>query len=195
MKRSNSITVAELATAGVSRQAIHKAVKSGKLPHFPASIASLSVAWGKNRDLARNDKITGALERLAKDRGIRINTRPATPKPAKVTGSPIQAFESDGSPAAPAHLAGSAMLWRSIVSDFDLESDALAILRVACESFDRAQQARELIEKDGLVINGRRSAACDIESSAHATFLRAMRQLGIDEVPAGPIGRPPKRGY
>lgn len=84
--------------------------------------------------------------------------------------------------------------WRSITGEYEMEADALMILRAACENFDRAQQARELVLAEGLTVNGRRNAAIDIEKQAYGLFLRSMRQLGLDVVAPGPVGRPPGRG-
>ena len=80
--------------------------------------------------------------------------------------------------------------WRRAVSEFELESDALLILRTACEAWDRAQQARVAIAKDGLTVNNRRNPCIDIEAQSQSLFLRAMRQLGLDIEPTGPVGRP-----
>jgi hypothetical protein len=96
-----------------------------------------------------------------------------------------------GEPRPPRHLsAESKALWNQVNGDFELESDALAILRVALEQFDRAQQARKLLAKDGLVLDGKRHPATDVEKTAYGLFLRAMRQLGLDVVAPGPMGRP-----
>lgn len=83
--------------------------------------------------------------------------------------------------------------WRRVVSDYELPSDALLILRTAAEAWDRAQQARLEIAQDGLVLNGRRHPAVDIEAQSQSLFLRAMKQLGLDIEPPGPIGRPGRR--
>ncbi len=80
--------------------------------------------------------------------------------------------------------------WRSILAEYELEPDAALILRTACEQFDRAQQARAEIERDGLVADGnRRHAACDVEKTAVGLFLRSLRQLGLDVVQPG-SGKP-----
>jgi phage terminase small subunit len=83
--------------------------------------------------------------------------------------------------------------WRSINGEYELDADAVLLLRVACENWDRAQQARETIGREGLVLGGKRHPAIDVEKQAYGLFLRAMRQLGLDVVAAGPIGRPPGR--
>jgi phage terminase small subunit len=91
----------------------------------------------------------------------------------------------------PSHLSShSKKTWRRIQKQYDLTPDALDILRCALENFDQAQQAREIIAAEGLIVNGRRNRACDIASSAYSLYLRAMRQLGLDIAEPGPIGRP-----
>jgi phage terminase small subunit len=72
-----------------------------------------------------------------------------------------------------------------------LTPDGAAVLRVAAENWDRAQQAREQVTREGLTVEGHRNPACDIERQAYSLFLRAMRQLGLDIVPpGGKLGRP-----
>jgi hypothetical protein len=80
--------------------------------------------------------------------------------------------------------------WKRTLEEFELEADALLILRTACECFDRAQQAREAIAKDGLVSAGKLHPAVGVEKQAYGLFLRAMRQLGLDIEAPNPIGRP-----
>lgn len=95
-------------------------------------------------------------------------------------------------PKPPSHLSSEMKrFWKSVNDAYELEQDALLILRAAAENWDRAQEAREQVKKDGLVLNGRRHPAIDIEKQAYGLFLRSLRQLGIDAVAAGPIGRPP----
>jgi hypothetical protein len=83
--------------------------------------------------------------------------------------------------------------WRKVNDEYELESDALLILRTACEQFDRAQQAREDIAKNGFSIGNRVNPALAVEKVAVGLFLRSVRQLGLDIVAPGPIGRPPGR--
>jgi P27 family predicted phage terminase small subunit len=87
---------------------------------------------------------------------------------------------------APAHLsvAGKAM-WRSLSADFELDdAAALSLLRAACEAFDRAEQARKLIARDGPVItdrfNQRKAHPCiAIERDSRAQMVSALRALRI----------------
>lgn len=84
--------------------------------------------------------------------------------------------------------------WRRISKEYDLTPDAALLLRCALEQFDRAQSARAMVDAEGLVIDGKRHPACDIEKQAYGLFQRFMRQLGLDIAPAGPVGRPPASG-
>jgi hypothetical protein len=94
-------------------------------------------------------------------------------------------------PKAPTHLSLTMRrFWCDIVEEFDLSTDSLFILRSAAECWDRAQGARELIAKEGLVLNGKRHPAIDVEKQAYGLFLRSLRQLGLDLVEPGPVGRP-----
>jgi phage terminase small subunit len=83
--------------------------------------------------------------------------------------------------------------WNSVCDDYELEADALLILRVACENFDLAQQAREQVAKDGVLKDDKRHPAIDVQKQSYSLFLRALRQLGLDVVAPGPVGRPPGR--
>jgi phage terminase small subunit len=94
----------------------------------------------------------------------------------------------------PRHLsAESRRFWNAILAEYELEAEALLVLRAACENWDRAQQAREAIAAEGLTLGGKRHPAVDIEKQAYGLFLRSMRQLGLDVVAPGPVGRPPGR--
>ncbi len=95
-------------------------------------------------------------------------------------------------PKPPKHLTAEAKkFWRRVSSEYELTPDAELILQVAAENWDRAQQARVEVSRDGLTADGRRHPAIDIEKQAYGLFLRAMRQLGLDIDPPRPgAGRP-----
>jgi P27 family predicted phage terminase small subunit len=91
----------------------------------------------------------------------------------------------------PKHLSPeSKRTWRRVAGEYDLTPDAELLLRAALENWDRAQQSRELIAVEGLVQGGKRHPAVDVEKQAYGLFQRFMRQLGLDVIPAGPVGRP-----
>src|SRR5580658_4243565 len=80
--------------------------------------------------------------------------------------------------------------YAQVTDQYDLEPEALLMLQTACDAWDRAQQAREQLAKEGLILGTRRHPAIDIEAQFTGLFLRALRQLGLDVVPPGPMGRP-----
>lgn len=91
----------------------------------------------------------------------------------------------------PKHLsAESKRTWRRVAAEYELTPDAELLLRGALECWDRAQAARTLVNREGLVVNGRRHPACDVEKQAYGLFQRFMRQLGLDLIEPGPAGRP-----
>ena len=91
----------------------------------------------------------------------------------------------------PKHLsAESKRTWRRVAGEYDLTPDAEMLLRGALENWDRAQAARELVSREGIVLNGKRHPAVDVEKQAYGLFQRFMRALGLDVAQPGPVGRP-----
>jgi phage terminase small subunit len=187
--KKREITTPELyGTGGVSKQAVYKAIRGGKLTFKDgkADVISLLAEWDRKRDPTRADRIGPALRRLVQERGLAMPSEKKPKRPA-VPDEPA-AVDAHG---APAHLSTEMRrFWRSVNSEYELEDDALLILKTGCEAYDRAQQARVLIASDGLILNGRRHPAIDVEAQAQSLFLRSMRQLALDVVDPGPIGRP-----
>ena len=76
--------------------------------------------------------------------------------------------------------------------DYDLGEHHSRLLTMACEAWDRAVQAREILAKDGIVIGGREAAVrphpcIAIERDARIAFARLIAQLNLDaEVTRGP---------
>jgi len=97
----------------------------------------------------------------------------------------------------PAHLSKSTKVWwRSVVGDYQLEPHHLRLLQAACEAWDRLQQARELLLRDGLVVEGREGGmrphpAVAIERDSRVGFSRLVRELDLDVEPPSTIGRRP----
>jgi phage terminase small subunit len=83
--------------------------------------------------------------------------------------------------------------WDEVTKEYELECEAQLTLRAACENWDRAQQARELVNREGLVQDHKRHPAIDIEKQAYGLFLRSVRALGLDVIQPGPVGRPAGR--
>lgn len=92
-------------------------------------------------------------------------------------------------PEAPKHLRPpTRQWWRSIVRDFELESHHLRLLRLCCESWDRCQEAREVLAKEGLTYDDRfgqpRSRPeVAIERDSRVSFARLLRELALDVEP------------
>lgn len=100
----------------------------------------------------------------------------------------------------PDHLSREAKSWwRRINSEWELGADALLLLRGALESFDRTEEARKLLDKDGLMVLDRfqqRKAhpAASIERDSRLQMVRCWRALNLDvEPPRSGSGRPPGR--
>ena len=106
----------------------------------------------------------------------------------------------NSTPKPPEHLTREAKtLWRKLLAEWDLGDDALILLRAALESFDRCEQARKLLEKEGLVVLDRFNQpkahpAASIERDSRLQMLRSFRALNLDmEPPHARPGRPPRR--
>ena len=102
------------------------------------------------------------------------------------------------STAAPKHLSrASKGWWRTVMAEYELEPPHFRLLQAACESWDRAQEARERITADGAVIADRFGQlrphpAIAIERDSRLAFARLVRELDLDGEP-GPEPRMPRR--
>ena len=95
-------------------------------------------------------------------------------------------------PKPPKHLSKHAKRhWDRLVREYELAPDAALILQLGLENWDMAQQARQLIREQGLILNGRRHPAAEIQKNGDALFMRAMRELGLNLSGPGDVGRPP----
>jgi phage terminase small subunit len=79
----------------------------------------------------------------------------------------------------------------------ELEAHHLRLLRLACESWDRAQTARMALAMHGTVYldrfgQPRARPEVAIERDSRTQFARLVRELGFDV--AHPDGRPPRVG-
>jgi len=102
---------------------------------------------------------------------------------------------------APKHLSGeAAKIWKEILDEYSIDDAAgLRILRVALESFDRAQAARTAIDKDGLTVIDKAGQVkshplLPIERDSRAAFLAGLKALQLDleplrDRPGRPAGR------
>jgi phage terminase small subunit len=87
--------------------------------------------------------------------------------------------------------------WSSVVNDWELEEHHVRLLTLAAVAWDRGDQARMEIERDGLTVATRdggrkRHPAVAIESESRIAFARLIRELDLDldESRAG-ASRPP----
>lgn len=97
----------------------------------------------------------------------------------------------------PAHLAPeTAAWWRAVLTEYALEAHHLRLLRLACEAWDRCQQARETLDRDGLTTQtetgGLKTHPCvGIERDARLAFARLLRELDLDAEMPPDRARPP----
>ena len=101
------------------------------------------------------------------------------------------------SPDPPLHLTPeTAEWWQSVLTDYELEEHHVRLLRLACEAWDRCQQAREQLDRDGLTIGtadgGLKAHPCvAIERDARLGFARLVRELDPDAGAPSESRRPP----
>jgi hypothetical protein len=82
--------------------------------------------------------------------------------------------------------------YSKVTDQYDLEPSDLLILGEACNAWDRAAEAREGLKR-GLMLRGKVHPLVAVEARYIGLFLTAMKQLGLDIDPPGPIGRPSGR--
>ncbi len=96
------------------------------------------------------------------------------------------AIASKRGPSPPKHLSDeSKALWRRLCGEFDFTDVDLQRLRCACESKDRMDAARETLDELGTVYLDRFQAPrarpeIAIERDSRLSYLRALRELGLD---------------
>ena len=75
--------------------------------------------------------------------------------------------------------------WESVVTRWELEPHHVRLLTLACVAWDRHEEARALLEREGLTTGtkagGRRChPAVRIESDCRLQFARLVRELDLD---------------
>lgn len=90
----------------------------------------------------------------------------------------------------PGHLSKEAKkIWKQLIAEYSIDDVAgLKILRVALESFDRAQSAREAIDRDGMTVIDKAGQVkphplLPIERDSRAAFLAGLKALNLDLEP------------
>ena len=92
-------------------------------------------------------------------------------------------------PGPPRHLSQDARAWwRVVVARYELEEQHLRILQLAAEAWDRADQARKILAKEGVVVTDRfgqrrKHPAVSIEEQARLAFVRLLRELDLEGEP------------
>lgn len=80
-------------------------------------------------------------------------------------------------------------IWTEILGEYSIDDAAgCRILRVALEAFDRAQAAREAIDKDGMTVTDKFGQVkshplLPIERDNRAAFLAGLKALNLDLEP------------
>src|SRR6187200_575069 len=93
---------------------------------------------------------------------------------------------ADRSPTPPKHLTAEAKRWWTTVNEsYDLAPHELLLLRAACESWDRMQEARQTVAREGSTFrdhngNPRPHPAVNIERDSKIGFSRVLRELNLE---------------
>jgi P27 family predicted phage terminase small subunit len=71
------------------------------------------------------------------------------------------------------------------VNEYSLAPHHLRVLQVCCEAWDRQQQARKVLDEEGITVVGSRGQlqphpATIVEKDSRIAFLRALRELNLD---------------
>lgn len=89
-------------------------------------------------------------------------------------------------PQPPKYLSAEARAWwRSVVEEYELTDTDLRLVRLAAEALDRAEQARQVLQRKGLTYadpkrGPRMRPEVVIEKDSRAAFAKLIRQLGLD---------------
>jgi P27 family predicted phage terminase small subunit len=99
---------------------------------------------------------------------------------------------------APEGLAPSTASWfRSVCKDYVLEPHHVRLLTMACRAWDRSEQARQMLDDEGLTTRDRYGTAkahpaVAIERDCRTQFARLVRELDLDvEAPRSERVGPP----
>lgn len=98
----------------------------------------------------------------------------------------------------PDHLKPSTKRWfRRVLKEYQLEEHHERVLQLACEAWDRSEEARLRIAQDGAYLPDRfgqlkAHPAIDVERDSRIAFMRALRELDLDVDPPAAEARPPQ---
>ena len=90
--------------------------------------------------------------------------------------------------------------WRNVVGEWELDEHHRRLLTLACESWDRGQQARGVLKRKGAYYVDRFGQPKDhpavaVERDARIAFARLLRELDLDTQPPPESSRPPRARY
>ena len=97
----------------------------------------------------------------------------------------------------PAHLCPeTAQWWRSVMAEYALEPHHIRLLTLACEAYDSAQQAREVLQREGKIFIDRFDQPkprpeVAIQRDSAIGFARMLRELDLDIAAPTDRSRPP----
>jgi phage terminase small subunit len=95
-------------------------------------------------------------------------------------------MKSPHKPVAPAHLQPTTgAWWESVCHRWALEPHHVKLLTLASEAWDRSNEAREQVQRDGLMVptkaGGPRLHPCvKVKEQAEIAFARLLRELDLD---------------
>ena len=116
-----------------------------------------------------------------KQRGRKSSALLTFSRPRLITSAPAD----DPPPSAPAHLgAPEREIWADIIADWTGSRASFALLTVGLEAHQRAREARETIDNEGLTVIGRDGQVrahplLGAERDARRNFAMVLKQLGI----------------
>ena len=97
----------------------------------------------------------------------------------------------------PTDLSPASTAWvADIVDHFEIDPHHERLLTLAAQAWDRCQEARALLDKDGIIIGGREGGsrahpAVAVERDSRAAFAALVKQLQLDgDDDKRPPGRP-----
>jgi P27 family predicted phage terminase small subunit len=97
----------------------------------------------------------------------------------------------------PAHLSSeTAQWWQSVMDEYALEPHHVRLLTLACEAYDSAQQAREVLQREGKIFIDRFDQPkprpeVAIQRDSAIGFARMLRELDLDIAAPTDRSRPP----
>jgi P27 family predicted phage terminase small subunit len=102
---------------------------------------------------------------------------------------------------APKHLKAATRLWfENVVNEYELESHHLRLLILACEAWDRCEEARKAVGEHGLTFSNRHGEIklrpeVTVERENRTAFARLLRELNLDSDSGPANSRPPALKY